>query len=133
MTIHGVRPNLFVGDLFASLRFYAESLGFHVGWQWSDRRDRFLSDDEHIEPGEPGTAQVGRDGALIILTQTDGVHTTRLHFDVVAAADVDGLFAEWQARGVHVAEPPFVRPWGMYEMRLHDPDGHVLRVSAAPG
>ena len=22
--------------------------------------------------------------------------------------------------------------WGMYEMRLHDPDGHVLRVSSPP-
>ena len=27
---------------------------------------------------------------------------------------------------------PAVRPWGTSEMRLHDPDGNVLRVNAPP-
>jgi catechol 2,3-dioxygenase-like lactoylglutathione lyase family enzyme len=126
------RPNLLVDDVPASLRFYADQLGFRVGWRWSV--DRFLADDE---PGEPDTALVGRDGAQLILTQLrhterPGQHTTWLHFDVHTADQVDDLFREWTGRGTPIAEPPVVRPWGMYEMRLHDPDGNVLRVSSPP-
>jgi catechol 2,3-dioxygenase-like lactoylglutathione lyase family enzyme len=63
------RPNLLVSDLNASLRFYADALGFRVGWQWSDRQTRFLPEGERVDPGEPGTALVGRDNAQIILTR----------------------------------------------------------------
>ncbi|MEV4517433.1 VOC family protein [Dactylosporangium sp. NPDC049525] len=130
--IFDCRPNLLVNDLRASLEFYRSRLGFHVGWHWSDRQSRFLQADEPAEPGEPGTALVGRDQAQIILTQATGVHTTRLHLDVHTSAQVDQLFQEWADHGAVIAEPPTLRPWGMYEMRLHDPDGHVLRVSAPP-
>jgi catechol 2,3-dioxygenase-like lactoylglutathione lyase family enzyme len=130
--IFDCRPNLLVSDLYVSLRFYALALGFRVGWEWSDRQGRFLSDEEHCEPGEPGTALVGRDRAQIIVTQVAGVHTTWLHFDVHTSTQVDHLFEEWSAHGVDIAEPPQLRAWGNYEMRLHDPDGHVLRVSAPP-
>ncbi|MFI6733755.1 VOC family protein [Nonomuraea sp. NPDC050451] len=130
--IFGCRPNLLVSDLSASLRFYSDTLGFRVGWHWSDRQARFLRGDEFGEPGEPGTALVGRDRAQIILTQAAGVHSTWLHLDVHTSTQVDGLFQEWRDQGVDIADPPAVRPWGMYEMRLHDPDGHVLRVSSPP-
>ncbi|GAA3240052.1 VOC family protein [Dactylosporangium siamense] len=128
--IFDCRPNLLVDDLRVSLEFYRSCLGFHVGWHWSDRRSRFLQAGELAEPGEPGTALVGRDRAQIMLTQTTGVHTTRLHLDVHTSAQVDQLFQEWTEHGAVIAEPPTWRPWGMYEMRLHDPDGNVLRVSA---
>jgi catechol 2,3-dioxygenase-like lactoylglutathione lyase family enzyme len=128
--IFDCRPNLLVSDLSASLRYYSDALGFRVGWHWSDRRARFL---QAGEPGEPGTALVGRDQAQIILTQAAGVHVTWVHLDVHASVQVDRLFQEWSGRGVSIAEPPAERAWGMYEMRLHDPDGHVLRVSSPPG
>ncbi len=127
--IFACRPNLLVGDLAASVAFYVDVLGFRVGWRWSDRQARFLAEDE---PTEPGTALVGRDRVQLMFTQVAGAHTTRLHLDVPSAAQVDRLFAEWSGRGAEIAEPPFVRPWGMYELRLHDPDGNVLRVSAPP-
>ena len=131
--IFDCRPNLLVNDLGASVEFYRAALGFHVGWHWSDRRSRFLrtdDEDDRAEPGEPGTAIVGRDRAQVILTQATGVHTTWLHLDVHTSAQVDVLFQEWTDRGAVIAEPPTPRPWGMHEMRLHDPDGHLLRVSA---
>jgi predicted lactoylglutathione lyase len=130
--IFDCRPNVLVNDLTASLEFYRSQLGFQVGWHWSDRQSRFLQADHRAEPGEPGTALVGRDRAQIILTQVTGVHTTWLHLDVHTPAQVDQLFQEWTDRGAVIAEPPTLRPWGMYEMRLHDPDGHVLRISAPP-
>jgi catechol 2,3-dioxygenase-like lactoylglutathione lyase family enzyme len=125
--IFGCRPNLLVDSVAASLRFYVQVLGFHAGWRWSDAEGRFLTEDE---PDQPGTAIVGRDAVQIILTQKPGEHTTWLHLDVHTADQVDALFQEWTDRGARVAEPPVARPWGNYEMRLHDPDGNVLRVSA---
>ncbi|VVJ17972.1 Acetyltransferase [Amycolatopsis camponoti] len=127
--IFACRPNLLVSDLGTSLDFYSGLLGFRIGWRWSDPRARFLSEGE---PHEPGTAMVERDGVQIMLTQAAGAHTTRLHLDVHTAGQVDALFREWRGRGADIAEPPFVRPWGMYEMRLLDPDGTVLRVSSPP-
>jgi predicted lactoylglutathione lyase len=130
--IFGCRPNLLVNDLGASLGFYRDLLGFQVGWHWSDRQARFLRDDDRGQPGEPGTALVGRDHAQIILTQATGIHTTWLHFDVRTSTQVDQLFQEWTRRGAVITEPPTLRAWGMYEMRLHDLDGHLLRVSSPP-
>jgi predicted lactoylglutathione lyase len=130
--IYGCRPNLLLSDLGTSARFYSHMLGFRVGWRWSDRQARFLPDGEDLAPGEPGTALVVRDHAHVLLTQQAGLHTTWLHLDVHTRRQVDDLFGEWAAGGAEIAEPPSVRPWGMYEMRLHDPDGHVLRVSARP-
>jgi aminoglycoside 6'-N-acetyltransferase len=127
--IFACRPNLLVADLVASLEFYAGSLGFEVGWRWSDPQARFLTEGE---PPEPGTALVRRGNVQIMLTQVAGAHATRLHLDVHTAGQVDELFREWSGRGAGIVEPPFVRPWGMYEMRLHDPDGNVLRVSSPP-
>ncbi|MFC0433087.1 VOC family protein [Kutzneria buriramensis] len=125
----GVRPNMLVANVDASLRFYADVLGFRIGWRWSDPEGRFLDADE---PGPSQTAQVGRDKVLIIFTQKPGPHTTWLHLDVNSAAQVDELFREWTGRGAVIAEPPSLRAWGMYEMRVHDPDGNVLRVSSYP-
>ncbi|HET9144230.1 GNAT family N-acetyltransferase [Actinophytocola sp.] len=127
--IYACRPNVLVRDLSTSLRFYRDLLGFGVGWRWSDPSGRFLAEDD---PDEPGTALVVREGAHLILTQVADAHPTRLHLDVNTTTQVDDLFAEWHGRGATIAEPPSVRPWGMYEMRLHDPDGTVLRVSAHP-
>jgi len=125
----GCRPNLLVNDVPASLRFYAEVLGFRVGWRWSGPLGRFLDADE---PGRPDTAQVGRDKVLIIFTEKPGEHTTWLHLDVHSAVQVNELHREWTGRGAVIAEPPSLRAWGMYEMRLHDPDGNTLRVSSYP-
>jgi predicted lactoylglutathione lyase len=130
--IFGCRPNLLVNDVGASVEFYRSALGFTVGWHWSDRQARFLGSDERPAPGEPGTALVGRDRAQIILTQAADVCGTRLHLDVHTPALVDQLFDEWTNRGTAIAEAPTLRPWGMYEMRVEDPDGNVLRVSAPP-
>jgi predicted lactoylglutathione lyase len=56
-----------------------------------------------------------------------------IHLDAHTARQLDALSAEWSQKGAHVVEPPSVRAWGIYEMRVRDLDGHVLRVSAPPG
>lgn len=48
------------------------------------------------------------------------------------AADVDGVHAEWSARGLAIAQPPVDSEFGRTFLAL-DPDGHRLRVLSPPG
>jgi uncharacterized glyoxalase superfamily protein PhnB len=42
--------------------------------------------------------------------------------------DVDAVYAVCQAAGVEVAMPPTDEPWGVREMHVRHPDGHIFRV-----
>jgi uncharacterized glyoxalase superfamily protein PhnB len=103
-------------------------LGFHLGWAWSDEVKRFL------QPGESGTptfALVGRGRVhLMLAEQAQGAPGMWLHLDVDTPIQVDALHEAWARSGARILEPPSRRPWGMYEMRVQDLDGHTLRVSA---
>jgi uncharacterized glyoxalase superfamily protein PhnB len=123
------RPILYASDVGESVRYYRDALGFNVGWRWSDEPARFLDQDD--QSSEVGTALVGFDKVqLILVRQAQGKPGMWLHLDVEAASEVDALHDSWRERGADIVEPPSLRPWGMYEMRVRDPDGHVLRVSS---
>ena len=46
--------------------------------------------------------------------------------------DVDGLYAEFMARGATSHMPPTVQTWGNREMGIRDPDGNVLVFAQVP-
>ena len=103
-------PILRVEDMSRSVRFYTEKLGFALE-EWSG--DDF--------------GCVTRDGATIYLSLGDqGAPGTWVW---VGVEDVAALYAEYQARGIEIGEPPVNYPWAC-EMRLRDPDGHVLRFGS---
>jgi uncharacterized glyoxalase superfamily protein PhnB len=126
--LFGCRAILSVDSVARSIDYYVDSLGFRLGWAWSDREKRFLG------PGDEGTptfALVGRGQVQLMLAQKcQGAPGMWLHLDVHTAEQVDALYESWTLNGARIVEPPMCRPWGMYEMRLQDPDGHTLRVSA---
>lgn len=126
----GCRPILCVESVTRSLEHYVNVLKFRQGWTWSDEKQRFL------QPGEPGEstfALVGLGRVQIMLSQqSQGSPGTWLHLDVETAEQLDNLHATWLQTGARIIEPPSIRAWGMYEMRLQDLDGHVFRVSAPP-
>jgi uncharacterized glyoxalase superfamily protein PhnB len=43
--------------------------------------------------------------------------------------DVDGIHAHCLEHGLEVTWPPTDMPWGVREMHVRHPDGHVFRVS----
>ena len=126
--LFGVRPILCVDSVARAVAYYVDRLGFRLGWAWSDEHRRFL------QPGETGAitfALVGRGRVQFMLSQqSQGSPGVWLHLDVHTADQLDALYAEWVRNGAAVFEPPSVRPWGMYEMRVRDADGHVMRVSS---
>ena len=108
-------PILRVTHLRASVDFYQTTLGFRQDWGG--------------DATTPAMASVSRDGAAVILCEgAQGVPGTWVWFGV---EDVMTLHAEYAARGAKVVLPPTNFSWAM-EMRVQDPDGHVLRFGSEP-
>jgi hypothetical protein len=47
--------------------------------------------------------------------------------------DVDTIHRNCVAQGLDVTWPPTNEPWGVREMHVRHPDGHVLRISTGTG
>ena len=128
--LFGVRPILCVENVARSIEYYVNCLGFRLGWAWSTELQRFLCP---LEPVSPTFALVGLGQVQFMLSEkSQGVAGMWLHLDVHTAEQLDALHESWAAKGARILEPPSIRPWGMYEMRVQDLDEHMLRVSAPP-
>jgi uncharacterized glyoxalase superfamily protein PhnB len=124
------RPILCVENVARSIGYYVSALGFRLGWAWSDQQQRFL---HPWDDAEPTFALVGRGPVQFMLAQRcQGARGMWLHLDVQTADQIDALHEQWTSNGARVVEPPSLRPWGMYEMRVLDLDDHTLRVSSPP-
>jgi uncharacterized glyoxalase superfamily protein PhnB len=47
--------------------------------------------------------------------------------------DVDKIHADCVAQGIEVTFPPTDEPWGVREMHVRHPDGHVFRIGKGTG
>jgi predicted enzyme related to lactoylglutathione lyase len=105
-------PILNVADLRRSLRYYVDVLGF-TNAEWG---------------GDDFTC-VTRDGASIYLSQGDqGRAGTWVWLGV---DDVEALHEEYKESGAKILQPPEHFPWAC-EMKVGDPDRHVLRFGSDP-
>jgi catechol 2,3-dioxygenase-like lactoylglutathione lyase family enzyme len=105
-------PILSVADLARSVAYYVDVLGF-TNADWG---------------GDDFTC-VSRDAASIYLSEGDqGQPGTWVW---VGVEDVAALHREYEARGAMILHPPENFPWAR-EMKVGDPDGHVLRFGSDP-
>jgi predicted enzyme related to lactoylglutathione lyase len=105
-------PILSVTDMARSLQYYVEVLGF-----------------SNAEWGSDEFTCVTRDGAGIYLSEGDqGQPGTWVWIGV---DDVEVLYEEYKDRGAMIWRPPENFPWAR-EMKVRDPDGHVLRFGSDP-
>jgi catechol 2,3-dioxygenase-like lactoylglutathione lyase family enzyme len=127
--LHGVQPVLPVPALADAVDWYRRVLGFELD---------FL----HGEPAHYGRVKLGDRSwgdPIYIHLQLDAAGPiqpcgeVRLH----VGHDIDGLHRHVLAQGAGVIAPPADQPWGLREMSLRAPGGHVLvlgaEVSAAGG
>src|SRR4051794_2534837 len=124
-----LRMELFVEDLDPAIAFYVDVLGFTV-------RRR-----------EPGYASLRRGAVALGLGAVAGLpeHGERPRFSrdrlavdrgagveiVFELDDLDQLTAlhtDCQRRGL-ILDPLQLRPWGLWDFRLADPDGYYLRIT----
>jgi catechol 2,3-dioxygenase-like lactoylglutathione lyase family enzyme len=114
VAVECIIPILSVKDLAASVRFYVDLLGFSLDWGGDETSSM---------------ASVSRDGKAIMLSQqSQGQPGTWIWIGV---ENIEPLYRRYAARGVPFREPPTNYPWA-YEMRVEDPDGHVLRFGSEP-
>jgi predicted lactoylglutathione lyase len=114
VAVECIIPILSVKDLAVSVRFYVEMLRFSL--DWSDAETSTM-------------ASVSRDGkAIMLCQQSQGQAGTWVWIGV---EDIEPLYREYAARGARFQAPPTNYPWA-YEMRVEDPDGHVLRFGSEP-
>ena len=110
--IESVTPILRVEDLQASRRYYIETLGFALDWDYESKMISVSRDSGSIMLCERGQGQAG----------------TWVWFGV---DDADALFAEFSAKGAKIRSEPKNFSWA-YEFAVEDPDGHVLRFGSEP-
>src|SRR5688572_11072629 len=112
--LEAIIPILNVRNLKASIRYYVATLGFALEWNWGE--------------GDQ-IASVSRDGKAIMLCQDgQGYAGTWLWIGV---DDITPLFEEFSRKGATFLEGPTNYPWA-FEMKIEDPDKHVLRFGSEP-
>lgn len=116
MRVYGVR--IFVDDLVAAHRFYAETLELPVAWEMVDQGVAGFDAGgvtlivEHQEPDDnEGRALVGRFVGLSL-----------------AVDDIDATWRQLVARGVTFTSPPKEQFWGGVLAHFRDPAGNVLTL-----
>ena len=109
--VERINPSLDVQDLSASIRFYAELLGF----------------DLYVET--PALAIVERDGHQIHLRQ--GGPDSAPARVWIGVEDIAVLYERYRARNVKIAQEPTDYSWA-YQMVVEDPDGNLLVFGSEP-
>jgi catechol 2,3-dioxygenase-like lactoylglutathione lyase family enzyme len=105
-------PILNVADMARSVRYYVDVLGF-TNAEWGGDDFTFVT----------------RDGAGIYLAEGDQGQPGTWAW--IGVGDVEALFEEYTAKGATILHPPENYAWAC-EMKVGDPDGHVLRFGSDP-
>lgn len=130
MLARRLTPILNVSDIQASFAWF-EKLGWAKGWDWgnpatfggvcSGECEIFL-----CQNGQGGRSE----SPLPALRGFDGEETEgQGAWMSMWVDDVDYVYTQCIEQGLEVTMPPTNEPWGVREMHLRHPDGHVFRVS----
>ena len=103
-------PILSVAEMARSVRYYVDVLGF-----------------TNAEWGSDDFTCVARDNAEIYLSEGDQGQPGTWAW--IGVGDVEALYEEYKAKGATILHPPENYPWAC-EMKVADPDGHVLRFGS---
>ena len=119
MKIKGSAPYFFVSDIQRSVRFYVDVLGFTEPKMWGD---------------PPGFAMPHKDGFVVMLNQEDGKSPRPNgpgEWDAYFWCDEVNRFFEEIKDKCEIAYGPQDQPYyGMREVAVLDPDGHMLVFAA---
>jgi catechol 2,3-dioxygenase-like lactoylglutathione lyase family enzyme len=105
-------------DLERSLRFYEETLGLAVYREWGQGRERgvvFFLGGGLLEVS--GSSTEPTSGAVRLFLQV---------------RDLGAVRERLAARGAPIEQEPALRPWGLLEMVVRDPDGLALVFVEVP-
>jgi catechol 2,3-dioxygenase-like lactoylglutathione lyase family enzyme len=116
MAITGIIAQLRTTDLASSIRFYTETLGFSVEFQYEDfyagvRAGNQVLHLKLVDEKDPSIADVHAGEHFHLYLETQGV-----------AEFAAGL----RAKGVKLVKDVHETPWNTREIVIHDDQGHTL-------
>ena len=131
-------PNLKVADMARSLAFYCNTLGLTLNMAVTP--DRELT----TEGGYEGVvvADLGWDGARLMLQEAESLASELPGCDAAAAPNRTNVisFAGFDHKAVldrldpaHIVKDPALQWYGMMELYLQDPDGHIICLAHPEG
>ncbi|MDA1043915.1 MAG: VOC family protein [Verrucomicrobia bacterium] len=116
--LHGAQVVLMVPDVEDATTFYCDKLGFHLDFDHGDPPTH-----ARVASGDLNHASAAR----IRLERENAPHAGPRHcyLYIHVGKDIDGLFREYEQRGVPVVEPPVDKPWGR-QFTIRDLNGYEL-------
>lgn len=111
-------PILNVSNLADSFEWFAK-LGWSKNWEWRASAD----------PPTFGAAGSGECEIFLCLDGQGGRGQDCGMWLYMWVDDVDTLHNVCKREGIEVLQPPRDEPWGVREMQIRHPDGHVFRMT----
>jgi lactoylglutathione lyase len=125
----GLRLELFVEDMAATIAFYTQVLAFEVARHEPDDYASLRWGNAVLSIGP--VAKLPEEGGYF----GRDIPSYRRGLGVEIVLEVDDV-EEWHARvgasGHPILEPLQDRPWGLRDFRIADPDGYYLRITSGP-
>lgn len=118
MDVKAVTPILNVSSVVDSVAWFVK-LGFRHGFLWGD-------------PPTFGSVCSGQSEIFLCLGEQGGRGDQGVWMSLWVE-DVDAIHQRCVSLGFDVTMPPTDEPWGVREMHLRHPDGHVFRISKGNG
>ena len=103
-------PILYSSDVRRSIQYYTEVLGFDRHWTWDDT---------------PGFGGVSKDHVQVFFCRDGQGHPGT--WISIMVNDVDELHERIVSKKGEVVSAPENKEWGLREMLVSDPDGHIIR------
>ena len=132
MFAHAVNPILNVSSFQDSVEWF-EKIGFRKVWEWGENPGFGGVKSGNVEIFLCQGAQGGRGKSPVKMTfGPDGDQTADKGVWLsLWVDDVDQVHAECVSTGLDSAWPPTNMPWGVREMHLRHPAGHVFRIGTS--
>jgi hypothetical protein len=129
MVAHGLTPILNVSSLEESFAWF-EKLGWKKGWEWGTpaRFGGVCSGKCEIFLCQGAQGGRGRGDTKSTFGEEGGTSADKGVWMSIWVEDVDAIHRHCIEQGIEVMWPPTDMEWGVREMHVRHPDGHVFRI-----
>jgi len=129
MLAKGLTPILNVSNIEESFAWF-EKLGWKKAWDWGDPPGfgAVVSGDFTIFLCVDGQGGRGKGNAKMTFGPEGDQTSDKGAWMSIFVDDVEPIYQKCLAEGLEVVWPPTDMPWGIREMHVRHPDGHVFRI-----
>jgi uncharacterized glyoxalase superfamily protein PhnB len=125
-----ITPILNVSNIRESFAWF-ERLGWTKGFDWGDPPTfaSVCSGECEIFLCEGGQGGRGKSDVKMTFGEEGDEAADKGVWMSIWVDDVDAIHQHCVAQGIEITWPPTDEPWGVREMHVRHPDGHVFRIS----